>query len=456
MILKRLINEAMFDEPKLVLVSQEDISLINKLCNQSRPNYRIFKVIPNQESWALLLNDYCCIPNEPSLQPYLTGPVISVEIKPKQGFPPLLYHLGEEKPIAARVCRFALKQAFKLKTMPLKEESHYCPLDLFSGCHSRMINAIKNLLQTPQNNFRIFRDSELMYSDGNQTDLDSLLAGFIADGDLDQRSEKVLSSLLIKALTLPFENSSQTLVDDLNILDDKLHLCSYHKTANCDFPCQGDHELRRKCVLETVLKLQKLDTIGSFKALTMLNHLKQTAPELAILLDNYSDSLGEVDHFFPSSLGSPERSNNETESNYFFRKIWEYLISMMAKDCSIMISMQRIKPNQRLSPLFTPLSSSEMPSSLFPSTSSVSTPSSSSLPSKSSPITLDARENEEKSQLIKSSQKCHIIMDEMSQTYYAVSIAIIDLDLKRTSNITEIYKKDLKLIDAFKDHLRER
>lgn len=77
-------------------------------------------MIPNQESWALLLNDYCCIPNEPSLQPYLTGPVISVEIKPKQGFPPLLYHLGEEKPIAARVCRFALKQAFKVSLITVR------------------------------------------------------------------------------------------------------------------------------------------------------------------------------------------------------------------------------------------------------------------------------------------------------------------------------------------------
>lgn len=38
MILKNLINEAMFDEPKLVLVSQEDIELINKLCKRSRPS----------------------------------------------------------------------------------------------------------------------------------------------------------------------------------------------------------------------------------------------------------------------------------------------------------------------------------------------------------------------------------------------------------------------------------
>lgn len=130
--------------------------------------------------------------------------------------------------------------------MPLKEESHYCPLDLFSGCHSRMMNAIKNLLQTPQNNFRIFRDSELIYSDdGNLADLDTLLLGFTSDDgvastDLDQRSEKLLSSLLIKALTLPFENSSTTRLDDLNIIDDKLHLCSYHETADCDLPCQGN------------------------------------------------------------------------------------------------------------------------------------------------------------------------------------------------------------------------
>jgi inositol-pentakisphosphate 2-kinase, putative len=44
----------------------------------------------------------------------LTGPVISVEIKPKQGFLPSPQQLDNQLWIKAKVCRFALKQAYKV------------------------------------------------------------------------------------------------------------------------------------------------------------------------------------------------------------------------------------------------------------------------------------------------------------------------------------------------------
>lgn len=47
-------------------------------------------------------------------------------------------------------------------------------------------------------------------------------------------------------------------------------------------------------------------------------------------------------HRRPSKIGSPEKLPTETLEDFFFRKVWEYIVSLTAKDCSIMITMQRI------------------------------------------------------------------------------------------------------------------
>lgn len=47
-------------------------------------------------------------------------------------------------------------------------------------------------------------------------------------------------------------------------------------------------------------------------------------------------------HRRPSEIGSPERLESESLEDFFFRKVWEYIVSLTAKDCSIMITLQRI------------------------------------------------------------------------------------------------------------------
>lgn len=48
-------------------------------------------------------------------------------------------------------------------------------------------------------------------------------------------------------------------------------------------------------------------------------------------------------HRRPSKIGSPQRLSTESLEDFFFRKVWEYIVSLTAKDCSIMITMQRIR-----------------------------------------------------------------------------------------------------------------
>lgn len=51
------------------------------------------------------------------------------------------------------------------------------------------------------------------------------------------------------------------------------------------------------------------------------------------------------------------------------------------------------------------------------------------------------------------SPRCHIIHDKITDTSYAVSIAIIDLDLKKSSKITDVYYREMKIIKAFNNRI---
>lgn len=103
-----------------------------------------------------------------------------------------------------------------------------------------MRTALKNLIITPQNNFRLFRDAELMYSEQNAKSLSLLLSGFIDDNlNEDQRSERVLIDLIIDSLMLPFGETS-SVIPYLDFQNATPNYCSYHHTPPCDFKCKGD------------------------------------------------------------------------------------------------------------------------------------------------------------------------------------------------------------------------
>jgi hypothetical protein len=77
--------------------------------------FRLAKgIVTCGDTYALLLDDYCCLPTG-LRRPFATeGPVVCVEIKPKQGFLPKPEVLSEELKVKARVCRYCLKQFHKV------------------------------------------------------------------------------------------------------------------------------------------------------------------------------------------------------------------------------------------------------------------------------------------------------------------------------------------------------
>ncbi|KAF0034759.1 hypothetical protein F2P81_012517 [Scophthalmus maximus] len=96
---------------------------------------------------------------------------------PKCGFLPSSKHVSKD--IKTKVCRFCMHQHYKVANGKWKRRSLYCPLDLFSGNKQRMHFAIRHLIEEPQNNFKIFKGGQCIYSSkegsDDSMDLNSLL-----------------------------------------------------------------------------------------------------------------------------------------------------------------------------------------------------------------------------------------------------------------------------------------
>ncbi|XP_020806845.1 inositol-pentakisphosphate 2-kinase isoform X1 [Drosophila serrata] len=132
------------------------------------------------------------------------GDTYAIEIKPKQGWLQLasdvndLFDLmpaeaetkpnrdGEAKKDKHRPeeklkdrdkcwCRYCSMQLLKLHNGKIKRLGHYCPLELFSGAPSRMLDALNALFACPQNNLRVFQNGNLIYGDhANSISFDEL------------------------------------------------------------------------------------------------------------------------------------------------------------------------------------------------------------------------------------------------------------------------------------------
>lgn len=57
---------------------------------------------------------------------------------------------------------------FQLRKKSISTRSNYCPFDLFSGVDTRMKAAVEELLKSPQNNLKIFRDGLVVYDQESQ------------------------------------------------------------------------------------------------------------------------------------------------------------------------------------------------------------------------------------------------------------------------------------------------
>lgn len=63
-----------------------------------------------------------------------------------------------------------------MRRKSIAARSNYCPFDLFSGMETRMKAAVKELLKSPQNNLKIFKDGFVVYDEtSSPNDLENVL-----------------------------------------------------------------------------------------------------------------------------------------------------------------------------------------------------------------------------------------------------------------------------------------
>ncbi|KAH9425699.1 inositol phosphate kinase 1 isoform X3 [Dermatophagoides pteronyssinus] len=449
-ILPDVIGEHLFSSPQLVYLESRQLETIKSFVHDKRPSFRLEKTLTNC-GYALLMNDCCTIPPAIDNYDWSLHSVIAVEIKPKQGFLPNanLFRMNDVLKLKSQICRFGLSQFYKLQKKSIKSISSYCPLDLFSGCPSRTFHALLCLMNNPQNNFRVFLNSHLLFDD--QCDighLRSVLSRFLsvrrngkhfkANPFTDDVANKVIDPihsfalLLAQILTVPLcddskENDCQpeiyrkgnkndykhmpnvirelenldcqqryvfyrtfieffekmanlTNINDLNnnqtalqsfindhyrqsddfmaiknkksksltidhhsLVQCRLHASKQPNPLFCDSlsECQDkslQHGLPVGCILDSILRAQQLDTIDSFIAVDLMDKLFLKYKTLKHDLSIQGDCLYPIDTQRPECRERLEKFIVQNSQD--LDTLWRFLISLTAKDCSIMIAMK--------------------------------------------------------------------------------------------------------------------
>lgn len=397
---------------KLIYLKPSFINALHGVIEPHRPLQRLDKSLIIHDQYAMLMNDLCSLPKfiTNHLRPDdLCGPTFSVEIKPKQGFLPIVpssmqstksdinfmgheINTSEQRWLPGNSCLFGSNQYLKLLRGQIKRLSGYCPIDLFSGCPKRMKNAIRQLIFNPQNNFRIFKNLDLVYHDQKPMRLTDAIQDMFgintttsgiatknqkidlqrdtetSDSDAENRFVDLLCRMLLNKnesdeyngldddTDHDFDYTEELKEDILNATCDicldhlSLRKCKRCNPINDHSPTQfkqniesnsikemriSPHELTKKSVLYHVLKAQQLDTIGIHRATYMLDWLlKNNNPEM--VLDQLSCPCK------PPGFGSSHQLAHESRYDFYIRKVWEFLVSMTAKDCSLMITFQGI------------------------------------------------------------------------------------------------------------------
>ncbi|XP_014488732.1 PREDICTED: inositol-pentakisphosphate 2-kinase isoform X2 [Dinoponera quadriceps] len=156
--------------PEIVRCDAADITKLSDTIRHCRPEKRRHKEIT--DLYAMKFPDYTFLDSRLLFDEtvFRGRSSFCVEIKPKQGY----LQQAEQRILR---CPYCLIQYAKLRRKSVSVRSNYCPFDLFSGVDTRMRAAVEELLKSPQNNLKIFRDGLVVYDHESQPgDLEDVLS----------------------------------------------------------------------------------------------------------------------------------------------------------------------------------------------------------------------------------------------------------------------------------------
>ena len=284
------------DPVTIGMLDWAQFQLVRERVEPSRPDSRLGKNIFYPA--ALVMPD-CALRHPPGSAP--SSPILAVEIKPKLG---LMSGSG--------LCKFCLKQYYKLETKEIVERSQYCPLDLFSGDSARMLRAIKALIAAPQNNFRLLLDGVPLPCgrDPGADATEEVLASLLG-------SQDTLAPLLVACLS--HQPNQVTSIPPASPV-----LASKAGKRRCSL--SSGRSLPTGCILDTIQKLQGRSPLSDLEALEQLDSLLEKGEELGQLQEEMTKPCGPADRLQP---------------------LKDYLLSVTARDLSFILTLAEAASPER-------------------------------------------------------------------------------------------------------------
>lgn len=265
-------------------MEKEFLSVLCSTLDNNRPNFR--RKASNLDvnaPLALLMPDL-------TISTFSTlSEIFTFEFKPKYGNLIPNYYVDQNNSDCKKyVCRYCMQQYEKLQTQKIEQLSDYCPLKLFSNNIEIKKSAILSLFATPQNNLKVFKNGKIIYT-----------------GCLGDKITSTISvNQLNQSLSLLFSN------DNSNYDRNNIELVS-------DILAEI---FLKEPILNKLRKIQEMDKYGIEAVYYLYNKLHGIVP----------DNENEINH----------KDELEKLTTIEIKKIIEdYLISMTAKDCSIMVTL---------------------------------------------------------------------------------------------------------------------
>ncbi|XP_013870758.1 inositol-pentakisphosphate 2-kinase [Austrofundulus limnaeus] len=340
-VMSSLLGDKFVHSGEVVKLPLEFVRQLSIKIQHQRPAWRCDKVMDIYSGCAL------CLPNltSPSLHPQTHCPPLCVEIKPKCGFLPSPKHVSKD--MKTKVCRYCMHQHYKVANGKWKRRSLYCPLDLFSGNRQRMQFAVRHLIEEPQNNFKVFKGGQCVYSskEGGDDPPDVNVLLHHLRPYFQTGNNRINGHVTGKAVLNDF---IQVLVNVLlssgggaggQVTDRRGEGRSFCQASllNKERIRHGSQGLPSDSVLFRILQTQMLDTLdieGLYPLYRQVEQHLQDFPKDRTRLQ-IDGPYGET------FLEKVQKFSTEDDSSVEFAaaKVHQYRIAMTAKDCSLMVAL---------------------------------------------------------------------------------------------------------------------
>ncbi|KAL0113513.1 hypothetical protein PUN28_012575 [Cardiocondyla obscurior] len=312
--------------PEIVRYGVADIAKLSGALRSFRPEERRYKEIT--DTYATKFPDYTFL--DPQLErdqaAFRSRSTFCVEIKPKQGYMP-----QTEKRISG--CPYCLNQYAKIRKKSITARSNYCPFDLFSGVETRMKAAVEELLKSPQNNLKIFKDGFVVYNEtSSPNDLENVLDEWFRNEATEnggrtrfvdefcnlvcvalarpiaQEQLKLPASFFSSSFPLPARQALTTFCVAPDAVS-RVERCLRLEGKKCNF---DGSELPKNSVLERMWNMQRLSYMN-------INYIYNIYSKFASTLNDdmiYSDltKLNETCNIFHALRSKPENAVQKMET----------------------------------------------------------------------------------------------------------------------------------------------